>query len=70
MRHHGHDLVASLPTGMPVQLQPVLMPVWLALVGAVAAPVPAAAAPSDGFETDPGIFFLGRDQIVVDSVVN
>ena len=22
--------------------------------------------PSDGFETDPGIFFLGRDQIVVD----
>ena len=25
--------------------------------------------PSDGFETDPGIFFLGRDQIVVDSVV-
>lgn len=26
--------------------------------------------PSDGFETDPGIFFLGRDQIVVDSVVN
>jgi hypothetical protein len=26
--------------------------------------------PSEGFETDPGIFFLGRDQIVVDSVVN
>ena len=25
--------------------------------------------PSDGFESDPGIFFLGRDQIVVDSVV-
>ena len=25
--------------------------------------------PSDGFETDPGIFFLGRDQQVVDSVV-
>jgi hypothetical protein len=25
--------------------------------------------PSDGFETDPGIFFLGRDQIVDDSVV-
>ena len=25
--------------------------------------------PSDGFETDPGIFFLGRDQIVVDSVL-
>ena len=25
--------------------------------------------PSDGFETDPGIFFLGRDQRVVDSVV-
>ena len=25
--------------------------------------------PSDGFETDPGIFFLGRDQVVVDSVV-
>jgi hypothetical protein len=25
--------------------------------------------PSDGFETDPGIYFLGRDQIVVDSVV-
>jgi hypothetical protein len=25
--------------------------------------------PSDGFETDPGIFFLGRDQIVVDSVI-
>ena len=25
--------------------------------------------PSDGFETDPGIFFLGRDQIVVASVV-
>jgi hypothetical protein len=25
--------------------------------------------PSDGFETDPGIFFLGREQIVVDSVV-
>ena len=25
--------------------------------------------PSDGFETDPGIFFLGRDQIVADSVV-
>jgi hypothetical protein len=25
--------------------------------------------PSDGFETDPGIFFLGRDQIVRDSVV-
>jgi hypothetical protein len=25
--------------------------------------------PSHGFETDPGIFFLGRDQIVVDSVV-
>jgi hypothetical protein len=24
---------------------------------------------SDGFETDPGIFFLGRDQVVVDSVV-
>jgi hypothetical protein len=27
------------------------------------------ANPSDGFETDPGIFFLGRDQIVVDSIV-
>jgi hypothetical protein len=27
------------------------------------------ANPSDGFETDPGIFFLGREQIVVDSVV-
>ena len=25
--------------------------------------------PSDGFKTDPGIFFLGRDQIVADSVV-
>jgi hypothetical protein len=25
--------------------------------------------PSAGFETDPGIFFLGRDQVVVDSVV-
>jgi hypothetical protein len=25
--------------------------------------------PSDGFQTDPGIFFLGRDQTVVDSVV-
>lgn len=25
--------------------------------------------PSDGFETDPGIFFLGRDQSVVDSIV-
>jgi hypothetical protein len=25
--------------------------------------------PSEGFETDPGIFFLGREQIVVDSVV-
>jgi hypothetical protein len=25
--------------------------------------------PSDGFETDPGIYFLGRDQIVVDSVI-
>jgi hypothetical protein len=25
--------------------------------------------PSDGFETDPGIYFLGRDQTVVDSVV-
>ena len=25
--------------------------------------------PSAGFETDPGIFFLGREQIVVDSVV-
>ena len=25
--------------------------------------------PSNGFETDPGIFFLGRDQIVADSVV-
>jgi hypothetical protein len=25
--------------------------------------------PSDGFETDPGIFFLGRDQIVAASVV-
>ena len=25
--------------------------------------------PSDGFETDPGIFFLGREQIVVDSVM-
>ena len=25
--------------------------------------------PSEGFETDPGIFFLGRDQIVADSVV-
>ena len=25
--------------------------------------------PSDGFESDPGIFFLGRDQIVADSVV-
>ena len=25
--------------------------------------------PSDGFETDPGIFFLGRDQIVADSVL-
>ena len=25
--------------------------------------------PSAGFETDPGIFFLGRDQIIVDSVV-
>ena len=26
--------------------------------------------PSDGFETDPGIFFLGREQIIVDSVVD
>src|SRR5215212_7622431 len=26
--------------------------------------------PSDGFETDRGIFFLGRDQIVVDSVIS
>ena len=26
--------------------------------------------PSDGFETDPGIFFLGREQIVVNSVVD
>lgn len=26
--------------------------------------------PSDGFETDPGIFFLGREQKVVDSVVD
>jgi hypothetical protein len=25
--------------------------------------------PSAGFETDPGIFFLGRDQVVADSVV-
>jgi hypothetical protein len=25
--------------------------------------------PSDGFETDPGIFFLGRDQRIVDSIV-
>ena len=25
--------------------------------------------PSDGFETDPGIFFLGLEQTVVDSVV-
>jgi hypothetical protein len=25
--------------------------------------------PSSGFETDPGIFFLGRDQTVVDSVI-
>jgi hypothetical protein len=25
--------------------------------------------PSDGFETDPGIFFLGREQIVTDSVI-
>ena len=25
--------------------------------------------PSDGFETDPGIFFLGREQIVADSVI-
>jgi hypothetical protein len=25
--------------------------------------------PSDGFETDPGIYFLGREQIIVDSVV-
>jgi hypothetical protein len=25
--------------------------------------------PSDGFETDPGIFFLGRDQVIADSVV-
>ena len=25
--------------------------------------------PSDGFETDPGIYFLGREQRVVDSVV-
>jgi hypothetical protein len=25
--------------------------------------------PSSGFETDAGIFFLGRDQIVVASVV-
>jgi hypothetical protein len=25
--------------------------------------------PSEGFETDPGIFFLGREQIVIDSVV-
>ena len=25
--------------------------------------------PSDGFETDPGIFFLGRDLIVADSVI-
>jgi hypothetical protein len=27
------------------------------------------ANPSDGFQTDPGIFFLGRDQKVVGSVV-
>ena len=27
------------------------------------------ANPSDGFETDPGIFFLGREQKVVGSVV-
>jgi hypothetical protein len=26
--------------------------------------------PSDSFETDPRIFFLGRDPIVVDSVAN
>jgi hypothetical protein len=26
--------------------------------------------PSDGFETDPGIFFLGRNQVIVDSVVS
>jgi hypothetical protein len=25
--------------------------------------------PSDGFQTDPGIYFLGRDQIIVDSVL-
>ena len=25
--------------------------------------------PSDGFETDPGIFFLGRNQIIADSVI-
>jgi hypothetical protein len=25
--------------------------------------------PSKGFESDPGIFFLGREQIVHDSVV-
>ena len=25
--------------------------------------------PSDGFETDPGIFFLGRDQVIRDSVI-
>jgi hypothetical protein len=25
--------------------------------------------PSDGFQTDPGIYFLGRDQIVTDSVI-
>ena len=25
--------------------------------------------PSDGFQTDPGIFFLGRDQNVIESVV-
>jgi hypothetical protein len=25
--------------------------------------------PSDGFQTDPGIFFLGREQRIVDSIV-
>jgi len=25
--------------------------------------------PSDGFQTDPGIYFLGRRQVVIDSVV-
>jgi hypothetical protein len=25
--------------------------------------------PSDGFETDPGIYFLGRDQVIRHSVV-